>query len=175
MNLRANCLWEQTWVFCSVIGNCVGGLCCFSNYLQRAECFNYAIRLSWAFNFVPFQFLFGSAHILKQPPFHHACEAAFRECDGDGKSYILKQEVWICSNDLLPCLTFFIFPQNFLSLFFFQLQNAVSQSIPNMNLDEVSVMYCYKFHSPISIWRELNMHWLINGNNNSRKTVIFVR
>ncbi|XP_055817359.1 lysophospholipid acyltransferase LPEAT2 [Solanum dulcamara] len=38
------------------------------------------------------QFLVGSAHILKQPLFHHACESAFTACDGDGKNYILEQE-----------------------------------------------------------------------------------
>ncbi|KAL0379609.1 UNVERIFIED_CONTAM: Lysophospholipid acyltransferase LPEAT2 [Sesamum angustifolium] len=39
------------------------------------------------------KFLLGSAHILKQPLFHHACELAFSECDINGKNYILKQEL----------------------------------------------------------------------------------
>ncbi|KAM3397604.1 lysophospholipid acyltransferase LPEAT2 isoform X2 [Capsicum galapagoense] len=38
------------------------------------------------------QFLVGSAHILKQPLFHQACESAFTACDSDGKNYILEQE-----------------------------------------------------------------------------------
>ncbi|KAL2233962.1 UNVERIFIED_CONTAM: Lysophospholipid acyltransferase LPEAT2, partial [Sesamum indicum] len=55
------------------------------------------------------QFLLGSAHILKQPLFHHACELAFSECDMNGKNYILKQE----------------------------LQDAVSLTVPNLNYDEI--------------------------------------
>lgn len=42
-----------------------------------------------------FQFLHGSAHILKQPLFRQACEVAFSDCDMNGKNYILKQEVYI--------------------------------------------------------------------------------
>nr|BAO02529.1 predicted Ca2+-binding protein Sucrose transporter protein ortholog [Nicotiana alata] len=38
------------------------------------------------------QFLVGSAHILKQPLFHQACESAFTACDDGGKNYILEQE-----------------------------------------------------------------------------------
>ncbi|XP_016507657.1 lysophospholipid acyltransferase LPEAT2 isoform X1 [Nicotiana tabacum] len=38
------------------------------------------------------QFLVGSAHILKQPLFHQACESAFTACGDDGKNYILEQE-----------------------------------------------------------------------------------
>ncbi|KAH0728326.1 hypothetical protein KY290_004041 [Solanum tuberosum] len=38
------------------------------------------------------QFLVGSAHILKQPLFHQACESAFTACDGDGKNYIMEKE-----------------------------------------------------------------------------------
>ncbi|KAK4738710.1 hypothetical protein R3W88_002407 [Solanum pinnatisectum] len=38
------------------------------------------------------QFLVGSAHILKQPLFHQACESAFTACDGNGKNYILEKE-----------------------------------------------------------------------------------
>lgn len=41
------------------------------------------------------QFLLGSAHILKQPLFQHACELAFSICDSDEKNYILKQEVFL--------------------------------------------------------------------------------
>ncbi|XP_070038840.1 lysophospholipid acyltransferase LPEAT2 isoform X2 [Nicotiana tomentosiformis] len=39
------------------------------------------------------QFLVGSAHILKQPLFHQACESAFTACDDGGKNYILEQEI----------------------------------------------------------------------------------
>lgn len=42
-----------------------------------------------------FQFLLGSAHVLKQPLFRQACEVAFSDCDVNGKNYILKQEVYI--------------------------------------------------------------------------------
>ncbi|KAL6499330.1 hypothetical protein OROHE_025993 [Orobanche hederae] len=56
------------------------------------------------------QFLVGSAHILKQPLFRHACDLAFNECDMNGKNNILMQE----------------------------LQDAVSLSIPNLNCDESS-------------------------------------
>ncbi|KAL0425916.1 UNVERIFIED_CONTAM: Lysophospholipid acyltransferase LPEAT2 [Sesamum radiatum] len=59
------------------------------------------------------QFLLGSAHILKQPLFHHACELAFSECDINGKNYILKQE----------------------------LQDAVSLTVPNMNYDEIHGLF----------------------------------
>nr|AZM65194.1 lysophospholipid acyltransferase 3 [Vitellaria paradoxa] len=38
------------------------------------------------------QFLFGSAHVLKQPLFRQACELAFAECHADGNDYISKQE-----------------------------------------------------------------------------------
>ncbi|XP_015061312.1 lysophospholipid acyltransferase LPEAT2 [Solanum pennellii] len=38
------------------------------------------------------QFLVGSAHVLKQPLFHQACESAFTACDGDGKNCILEKE-----------------------------------------------------------------------------------
>ncbi|XP_051138988.1 lysophospholipid acyltransferase LPEAT2 [Andrographis paniculata] len=59
------------------------------------------------------QFLLGSAHVLKQPLFQHACELAFRGCDTNGKNYILKEE----------------------------LLSAVSLSIPNMNGDEMNGLY----------------------------------
>ncbi|KAG8391731.1 hypothetical protein BUALT_Bualt01G0217600 [Buddleja alternifolia] len=59
------------------------------------------------------QFLLGSAHILKQPVFRHACELAFSECDMNGKNCILKQE----------------------------LQDAVSLSIPNLNSDEINGLF----------------------------------
>ncbi|GER31276.1 calcineurin B subunit-related [Striga asiatica] len=58
-------------------------------------------------------FLVGSAQILKQPLFCHACEVAFNECDMGGKNYIVAQE----------------------------LQDAVSLSIPNMNCDEVQGLF----------------------------------
>ncbi|KAK4483434.1 hypothetical protein RD792_010621 [Penstemon davidsonii] len=59
------------------------------------------------------QFLLGSAHILKQPLFEHACELAFSECDINGKNYISEQD----------------------------LQDAVSLSIPNMNGDEMNGLF----------------------------------
>lgn len=42
-----------------------------------------------------FQFLLGSAHILKQPLFRRASDVAFGECNIDGKDHISKQEVYI--------------------------------------------------------------------------------
>ncbi|KAL5727774.1 hypothetical protein ACHQM5_000929 [Ranunculus cassubicifolius] len=39
------------------------------------------------------QFLFGSAHIMKQPLFWPACELAFTECDVRGSGFISKQEL----------------------------------------------------------------------------------
>ncbi|XP_061346978.1 lysophospholipid acyltransferase LPEAT2 [Gastrolobium bilobum] len=39
------------------------------------------------------QFLFGSAHVMKQPGFHQACEVAFAECGGAVKAYIVEQEL----------------------------------------------------------------------------------
>ncbi|XP_073123070.1 lysophospholipid acyltransferase LPEAT2-like [Henckelia pumila] len=54
------------------------------------------------------QFLLGSAHVLKQPLFWHACELGFTKIERDGKNYILKPEF----------------------------QDAVSLAIPNLNHDE---------------------------------------
>lgn len=53
-----------------------------------------------------FQFLFGSAHVMKQPGFRQACEVAFAECGGAVKPYIVEQEVlWsIISYSYLPSL-----------------------------------------------------------------------
>ncbi|KAL3649504.1 Lysophospholipid acyltransferase lpeat2 [Castilleja foliolosa] len=59
------------------------------------------------------QFLIGSAHIMKQPLFRQACEVAFSECDMSGQNYISMQE----------------------------LQDAVSQSIPNLNCDEINGLF----------------------------------
>ncbi|KAL8500167.1 hypothetical protein ACS0TY_019959 [Phlomoides rotata] len=59
------------------------------------------------------QFLLGSAHILKQPLFRHACEVAFSDCDMNGKNYILKQE----------------------------LEDAVSLAIPNCYGDEINGLF----------------------------------
>nr|AZM65199.1 lysophospholipid acyltransferase 8 [Vitellaria paradoxa] len=39
------------------------------------------------------QFLFGSAHVLKQPFFRQACELAFVECRTNGNDYISEQEL----------------------------------------------------------------------------------
>ncbi|CAL5401130.1 unnamed protein product [Camellia sinensis] len=38
------------------------------------------------------QFVYGSAHVLKQPLFRQACELAFTECYVDGNHYISEQE-----------------------------------------------------------------------------------
>ncbi|XP_060218721.1 lysophospholipid acyltransferase LPEAT2 isoform X1 [Lycium barbarum] len=51
------------------------------------------------------QFLVGSAHILKQPLFHQACESAFTSCDVDGKNYILEQEFGNSLMLLIPGLS----------------------------------------------------------------------
>ncbi|KAL6495442.1 hypothetical protein OROGR_030005 [Orobanche gracilis] len=59
------------------------------------------------------QFLVGSAHILKQPLFRHACDLAFNECDMNRKNNISMQE----------------------------LQDAVSLSIPNLNCDEIHELF----------------------------------
>ncbi|XP_042039008.1 lysophospholipid acyltransferase LPEAT2-like isoform X2 [Salvia splendens] len=59
------------------------------------------------------QFLLGSAHILKQPLFRRTCDAAFGECDINGKGHISKQE----------------------------LQDAVSLSIPSLNSDEIHGLF----------------------------------
>ncbi|KAL2511373.1 Lysophospholipid acyltransferase LPEAT2 [Abeliophyllum distichum] len=59
------------------------------------------------------QFLLGSAHILKQPFFQHACELAFSVCDRDGKNYILKQE----------------------------LRDSITLAIPNLNEEEVQGLF----------------------------------
>ena len=48
------------------------------------------------------QFLFGSAHIMKQPGFLQYCELAFSECGGAVKDYIVEQEV-LCSFTILFC------------------------------------------------------------------------
>ena len=43
-----------------------------------------------------FQFLYGSAHVLKQPLFRQACELAYAECGSAIKDYIVEQDV-LCS------------------------------------------------------------------------------
>ncbi|CAN4111671.1 unnamed protein product [Withania somnifera] len=62
------------------------------------------------------QFLVASAHILKQPLFHQACESVFTACDGDGKNYILEQEFadslilsvpGLCNNEVPGLFTLF--------------------------------------------------------------------
>ncbi|KAI5647319.1 hypothetical protein M9H77_33324 [Catharanthus roseus] len=59
------------------------------------------------------QFLLGSAHILKQPLFLHACELAFAECDVNGKNYISEQE----------------------------LQDSVAPAMPNLSAEEVHRLF----------------------------------
>ncbi|KAL1543470.1 Lysophospholipid acyltransferase lpeat2 [Salvia divinorum] len=59
------------------------------------------------------QFLLGSAHISKQPLFRRTCDAAFGECDINGKGHIMKQE----------------------------LQDAASLSIPSLNCDEIHGLF----------------------------------
>ena len=49
------------------------------------------------------QFLFGSAHVMKQPRFLQYCKLAFSECGGAVKDYIVEQEV-LCSFTILFCL-----------------------------------------------------------------------
>ncbi|KAA3462183.1 lysophospholipid acyltransferase LPEAT2 isoform X1 [Gossypium australe] len=55
------------------------------------------------------QFLFGVAHVMKQPLFMQACELAFAECDVRGDNYCMKEE----------------------------LSNILRQAIPDLNEDEV--------------------------------------
>lgn len=45
------------------------------------------------------QFLYGSAHVMKQPGFHRTCEAAFAECGGAVKAYIVEEEL----RDFMQC------------------------------------------------------------------------
>lgn len=39
------------------------------------------------------QFLYVSAHVMKQPGFNQACEVAFAECGGSVKGYIVEDEL----------------------------------------------------------------------------------
>ncbi|MED6183079.1 Lysophospholipid acyltransferase lpeat2 [Stylosanthes scabra] len=39
------------------------------------------------------QFLFGSAHVMKHPGFHHSCESAFSSCSSAVKDYIIEEEL----------------------------------------------------------------------------------
>ncbi|XP_022757148.1 lysophospholipid acyltransferase LPEAT2-like isoform X3 [Durio zibethinus] len=59
------------------------------------------------------QFLFGSAHVMKQPPFRQACELAFAECDVGGDNYCSKEE----------------------------LADILRQAIPDLNEDEVDGLF----------------------------------
>ncbi|XP_073040848.1 lysophospholipid acyltransferase LPEAT2-like isoform X1 [Primulina eburnea] len=59
------------------------------------------------------QFLLGSAHVLKQPLFRHACELAFSECVADGKNHISKSKLHI----------------------------AISVGVPNLHLDEIEGLF----------------------------------
>ena len=47
------------------------------------------------------QFLFGSAHVMKQLLFRQACELAFAECDAQGDNYCMEKEV-SCSFSCFP-------------------------------------------------------------------------
>lgn len=88
------------------------------------------------------QFLIGSAHVLKQRQFRRACDVAFGECDINGKDHILKQEVYI--HILLYLMLFLSWlvtvGLRFLPFFLWQLQDAVSLSIPYLHSDEVSLL-----------------------------------
>lgn len=59
------------------------------------------------------QFLYGSAHVMRQPLFRQACELAFAKCDRTGNNYISRNE----------------------------LGDSVRPAIPNLNEDEVNEMY----------------------------------
>ncbi|KAK2353897.1 lysophospholipid acyltransferase LPEAT1 [Trifolium repens] len=59
------------------------------------------------------QFLYGSAHVMKQSGFHQACEAAFAECGGAAKGYIVEEE----------------------------LRNFIQSAIPSWNEDEVHDLF----------------------------------
>ncbi|KAG2729547.1 hypothetical protein I3760_01G255200 [Carya illinoinensis] len=59
------------------------------------------------------QFLFGSAHVMKQPLFRQACELAFAECKAGGHDYILEHE----------------------------LGDSLRPAIPDLNADEIHGLY----------------------------------
>ncbi|KAI5421501.1 Lysophospholipid acyltransferase lpeat2, variant 3 [Lathyrus oleraceus] len=48
------------------------------------------------------QFLYGSAHVMKQPGFCQACEIAFAECGGAVKGYIVEEELRDSIQSALP-------------------------------------------------------------------------
>ncbi|KAJ7951041.1 Lysophospholipid acyltransferase [Quillaja saponaria] len=48
------------------------------------------------------QFLFGSAHVLKQPLFRQACELALTECNATGKEFIIEQEFQDSIKPVIP-------------------------------------------------------------------------
>ncbi|XP_057496388.1 LOW QUALITY PROTEIN: lysophospholipid acyltransferase LPEAT2-like [Actinidia eriantha] len=50
------------------------------------------------------QFLYGSAHVLKQPLFRQACEFAFAECHTSGNHYISEQEFGHSALQAIPNL-----------------------------------------------------------------------
>ncbi|THG15027.1 hypothetical protein TEA_013933 [Camellia sinensis var. sinensis] len=50
------------------------------------------------------KFVYGSAHVLKQPLFRQACELAFTECHADGNHYIAEQELGDSINQAIPNL-----------------------------------------------------------------------
>ncbi|CAL5381693.1 unnamed protein product [Camellia sinensis] len=60
------------------------------------------------------RFLYGSAHVLKQPLFRQACELAFAECHIGGNHYISEQELGDSIRQAVPNMDEFevyIFPQ----------------------------------------------------------------
>lgn len=77
-------------------------------------CFSLCFILSFLLlNFLILQFLYGSAHVMRQPLFRQACELAFAKCDRTGNNYISRNE----------------------------LGDSVRPAIPNLNEDEVNEMY----------------------------------
>ncbi|KAL7238751.1 hypothetical protein ACSBR2_004783 [Camellia fascicularis] len=50
------------------------------------------------------QFVYGLAHVLKQPLFRQACELAFTECHAHGNHYISEQELGDSINQAIPNL-----------------------------------------------------------------------
>ncbi|KAI9110158.1 hypothetical protein K1719_019199 [Acacia pycnantha] len=50
------------------------------------------------------QFLFKSAHVMKQPLFHQACQSAFAECGGGINNYIVEQQLLDIIRPAIPSL-----------------------------------------------------------------------
>ncbi|GMP43133.1 hypothetical protein CsSME_00012619 [Camellia sinensis var. sinensis] len=60
-------------------------------------CCRYFESLMWSK-----RFLYGSAHVLKQPLFRQACELAFVECYTGGNHYITEQELGDSIRQAIP-------------------------------------------------------------------------